>query len=238
MPKVFLVALSGCSSSGKSTIAKTIAQVCPDITLIHEDDFYKHDNEIPFNEKRGISNWDSPEALDLALFERELDSIKETGQISSQLVHNNNVDDISKFDLDSDFLQMLGHKLAPLSRSHRIVLVDGFMIYNSFKLTSKFDLKLFVRAPYEVLKARRNARPGYQTLDSYWVDPPYYFDEFVYDSYKSSHAHLFIDGDVEGSLNPETAAEIKEFINGSQTPLTEALTWATNGICEAVSTAH
>ncbi|CAR29334.1 ZYRO0G06270p [Zygosaccharomyces rouxii] len=238
MANIFLVALSGCSSSGKSTIAKVIAQICPDITLIHEDDFYKHDDEIPFNEKRGISNWDSPEALDLAHFEAELDSIKETGQISSQLVHNNNVDDISKFQLDPNFLQTLRHKLEPISRSTRIVLVDGFMIYNSPKLASKFDLKLFVRAPYEVLKARRNARPGYQTLDSYWVDPPYYFDEFVYDSYRSSHAHLFIDGDVEGSLNPQTAAGIKEFTNGSGTPLTEALTWTTNEICEAVSAAH
>lgn len=133
---------------------------------------------------------------------------------------------------------MLKHKLTEVSRSTRIVLVDGFMIYNSPKLTSKFDLKLFVRAPYEVLKARRNARAGYKTLDSYWVDPPYYFDEFVYDSYKSSHARLFIDGDVEGSLNPQTAADIKEFRNDSDTPLAEALLWATNEICEAISAAH
>lgn len=205
---------------------------------MHEDDFYKHDNEIPFNEKRGISNWDSPEALDLALFKKELDSIKKTGQISSQLVHNNNVDDISKFHLDSNFLNRLKQKLIPISKSAKIFLVDGFMVYNSPELTSRFDLKLFIRAPYEVLKARRNARPGYQTLDSYWIDPPYYFDEFVYDSYKNSHAYLFIDGDVEGVLNPRTAVDIKEFINDSQTPLTEALSWATNEICEAVSTAH
>lgn len=153
-------------------------------------------------------------------------------------MHNNNTDDIAKFNLDPGFLQTLRYKLNAVVKSTTIVLVDGFMIYNSPRLTSKFDLKLFVRAPYEVLKERRSARPGYQTLDSYWVDPPYYFDEFVYDSYKTSHADLFIDGDVEGSLNPQTAAGIKDFNNDSQTSLMEALSWATDEICNAVTTAH
>ncbi|AQZ13915.1 NRK1 (YNL129W) [Zygosaccharomyces parabailii] len=237
MVKMFLVAVSGCSSSGKTTIAKIIAKLCPEITLIHEDDFYKHDEEVPYDEKRHIRNWDSPDALDLTLFGKELDTIKETGEISSQLVHNNNVDDISKFNLDYNFLKSLKMKLSEVSRKWKIVLVDGFMIYNSTALTAKFDLKLFFTAPYEVLKARRNARPGYQTLDSYWVDPPYYFDEFVYKSYKASHEPLFINGNVEGELNPETAPGIKRFVNGSHTLLTHALEWVTDEICKAASAA-
>lgn len=175
--------------------------------------------------------------MDLALFGKELNAIKETGQISSQLVHNNNVDDITKFHLDDDFLETLKQKLSKASRHRNIVLVDGFMIYNSALLTSKFDLKLFFTAPYEVLKARRNARPGYQTLDSFWIDPPYYFDEFVYASYKSSHKHLFINNDVEGDMNPHTALGIKRFVNGSRTSLTQALDWVAEEICEAVSAA-
>lgn len=198
--------------------------------MIHEDDFYKHDEEVPIDEKYGIRNWDSPEALDIPLFEKELDTIKRTGSISSELIHNNNVDDITKFDLKDDFLAQMRRKYDLIHPDVKLVIVDGFMIYNNPSLSSKFDLKILIRAPYDVLKKRRAARPGYQTLDSFWLDPPYYFDEFVYKSYKQAHAHLFILGDIEGELDSSSAKGIKEFKNDENTPIEESVRWTCNEI--------
>lgn len=99
--KVILVALSGCSSSGKTTIAKLTANLFKEATLIHEDDFYKHDKDVPVDSKYNIQNWDSPEALDFKLFGTELDLIKQTGKIATKLIHNDNVDDpFTKFHID------------------------------------------------------------------------------------------------------------------------------------------
>lgn len=208
------------------------SQILPNCILVHEDDFYKHDEEVPIDSKYGIRNWDSPEALDFDLFEKELDIIKRTGNIAHDLIHNNNVDDITKFSLTEKDFKDFAQRYDSINPDIKLVIVDGFMIYNNPKIASKFDLKLFIRAPYEVLKRRRAARSGYQTLDSFWIDPPYYFDEFVYRSYKNSHASLFVDGDVEGELNSSSpiAKDIKEFKNDDNTLMTDALTWTCNEI--------
>lgn len=212
-----------------------MAQLFPHSMLLHEDDFYKHDKEVPLDPKYGIRNWDSPLALDFNLFEKELDFIKRTGQISKELVHNNNVDDIAKFGIQEDFLTNLKQKCASVDPAVKIVIVDGFMIYNNPVITSKFDLKILIRAPYNILKTRRAARPGYQTLDSYWVDPPYYFDEFVYKAYREAHSKLFIDNDVEGQLDSSKADGIKEFFNDDETPIESALQWTSQRIIDFLS---
>ncbi|EJS42016.1 nrk1p [Saccharomyces arboricola H-6] len=230
--KVILVALSGCSSSGKTTIAKLTAKLFAKATLIHEDDFYKHDNDVPVDTKRNIQNWDSPEALDFELFSKELDIIKLTGKISVKLIHNNNVDDpLTKFQIDERVWNDLTAKYNSIdTNKYEVVIVDGFMIFNNNEISKKFDLRILVRAPYEVLKKRRASRKGYQTLDSFWVDPPYYFDEFVYRSYSENHAHLFVNGDVEGLLDPVKAKHIREFRNDGSTPIETSLEW----VCQAI----
>ncbi|KAH3901381.1 related to Nicotinamide riboside kinase [Saccharomycodes ludwigii] len=227
--KVLIVGMSGCSSSGKTTLSKITSEVIPQSILIHEDDFFKHDDQIPIDPKYNIANWDSPDALDIPLFIKELDHIKKTGgcEISNKLIHNNNVDDLQKFNLDSNFLTQLKKKYADLLIKHsnlKIVLVDGFMLFHDDLLRSKFDIKLLFRAKYSTLKKRRGARPGYQTLDSFWVDPPYYFDEFVYKSYYDTHKKLFIDDDVEnGKIRP--IYNISCFDNDDNVNIEEGLEW-------------
>lgn len=220
--RVVLIGISGCSSSGKTTLSKLTSLAIPDAILIHEDDFYKHDDDIPINEKYQIADWDCAEALDLNLFKKELDGIRRSGVIASKLIHNENLDDIRKFNIDQTEWKSLLTKYETISGLEiKIVLVDGFMIFNDKELADKFDVKIFVRAPYSTLKKRRQARAGYQTLDSYWVDPPYYFDEFVYKSYKNEHKHMFIADDVEGKL--KTGTDVLELMNDDDKDINIAL---------------
>ncbi|KAL6944364.1 hypothetical protein ACO0RG_001100 [Hanseniaspora osmophila] len=230
-----IVGLSGASSSGKTTLAKLITQLLPpeNVILIHEDDFFKHDDEVPIDEKYGIANWDCPEALDLASFDEELKLIKLNGTaaISKELIHNNNVDSIDKFELDQTLLEKIKQGFANMiPASCKIIIVDGFMMYQDDVLRSKFDVKLLVRAPYATLKKRRAARPGYQTLESFWVDPPYYFDEFVYKSYKQSHARLFMDDNVESQNGVRPEFGISLFDNDDATPIERGLEWIFNAL--------
>lgn len=228
--RTILVGLSGCSSTGKTTLAKLAAEFIPSAVLIHEDDFYKHDADVPMNEKYNIRDWDSVEALDMELFKKELETIKQTGDVATELIHNNNVDDISKFDLSETFKKQLSDQVKTIDDKINIVIVDGFMLFNRQDISNEFDLRLFIRAPYKTLKKRRNARNGYQTLDSFWVDPPYYFDEFVYKSYAENHKHLFIDDDVEGKLTKEASEIIHSLKNDDDIPIEKALSWVIDQI--------
>ena len=226
--RIILIGLSGCSSSGKTTIAKLTSNLIDKSVLIHEDDFFKHDDQIPIDPKYNIANWDSPAALDLSLFNNELDHIRETGQIKTELIHNNNVDNLEKFQIDPSILDKLKQKYSTIDPNLKIVLVDGFMLFNNNDIRSKFDIKILIRAPYEQLKKRRAARSGYQTLDSFWIDPPYYFDEFVYKSYSETHSALFINNDVEGQLNPVNSFDINDFMNSDDVPIEKTLEWVCN----------
>ncbi|CAL9727910.1 nicotinamide riboside kinase [Monosporozyma unispora] len=226
--KVVLIGLSGCSSTGKTTIAKLTAELVNQSTLIHEDDFYKHDDEVPIDPKRNIANWDSPEALDFPLFRKELGHIRESGDIKTELIHNNNVDDLKKFKIKPEILENLKQNYSAIDSNLKIVIVDGFMMFNDPEVRSKLDIKILIRAPYEQLKQRRAARLGYQTLDSFWVDPPYYFDEFVYKSYAETHGPLFINNDVEGHLDPVKASDIQDFMNSDEVAIEQTLQWVCN----------
>jgi nicotinamide/nicotinate riboside kinase len=124
--------------------------------------------------------------------------------------------------------------------SHRdteivVTFVDGFLLYNDPSVVKELDMSLLVRAPYEKLKARREARSGYVTLEGipshteltsgFWEDPPGYFDNIVWKWYVKDHQHLFENGDVSGAL-------LQDKVLSLQTPaqldlnMQELLVWA------------
>jgi nicotinamide/nicotinate riboside kinase len=46
-----------------------------------------------------------------------------------------------------------------------LCLVDGFLLYSDPIVVKELDIRLLVRAPYEKLKTRREARSGYVTIE-------------------------------------------------------------------------
>jgi nicotinamide/nicotinate riboside kinase len=44
-PKAVVVAISGCSSSGKTTLSRLLRDIFPDSFILHADDFYKPETE-------------------------------------------------------------------------------------------------------------------------------------------------------------------------------------------------
>lgn len=43
--RALIVALSGCSSSGKTTLARILRDIFPSTFILHEDDFYRPEAE-------------------------------------------------------------------------------------------------------------------------------------------------------------------------------------------------
>lgn len=79
-------------------------------------------------------------------------------------------------------------------RRPKVILVDGFMMFQNDKLLHLLDVKILFTASYETLKRRRESRKGYNTVAGFWVDPPNYFDDFVWPEYFKNHQRFLNSG--------------------------------------------
>lgn len=43
--KAVIIGISGCSSSGKTTLSRLLRDIFPNTFVLHEDDFYRPENE-------------------------------------------------------------------------------------------------------------------------------------------------------------------------------------------------
>lgn len=190
-----LVGIGGPLSSGKTTVACALHLIVPKSTLVHLDDFYYPDHQIPVGND-GNQNWDCAEAIDWTKFRNYISEIRESG---GKVLPMKTLEMDSELVLSSDEIAML--RLEVSFGNCHLVFVDGFMLFHEEDIMLLFDVKLFFRAPYKVLKTRRENRLGYNTVAGFWTDPPNYFDTTVWPEFVRSHLRLFVDGDVEGVLS-------------------------------------
>ncbi|KAF9430367.1 ribosylnicotinamide kinase [Podila epigama] len=159
-------------------------------TLIHQDDFYLPENQLPIDPKTGLANWDCPQAIDFEALIQTLTYIRAHGDFPAgfnSLEEKNpvgskeNSTPIPQATLDT----LRDHIMTkiPSDRETKFVIVDGFMLFVNEHLCDTLDIKFFLSAPYSVLKERRESRKGYATLEGYWEDPPGYFDDIVWPNY-------------------------------------------------------
>lgn len=202
--KALLIGISGVSSSGKTTLARILRDVFPKTFVLHEDDFYKTDTEIPVN--NGVVDWDCIESLNMPALEQALTFIRSNGKLPPDLVSKEDLNSVGEFQVDAAEIAKWKdeiHRSLPGDRSMPIAIIEGFLLFSEDmkKVRDLFDVKLFLRTDYKTAKRRREARSGYVTLETFWEDPPGYVDDVVWPNYVKDHAFLFHNGDVEGSIN-------------------------------------
>ncbi|KAK3321437.1 nicotinamide riboside kinase 1 [Cercophora scortea] len=85
--KAIIIGISGCSSSGKTTLARILRDIFPNTFILHEDDFYKAEEELPI--KNGLVDWDCPEAISMPDMEAALSHIRTTGEFPVSFLRSN-----------------------------------------------------------------------------------------------------------------------------------------------------
>ncbi|KAM0706514.1 hypothetical protein Q7P35_005841 [Cladosporium inversicolor] len=209
--KCLLVGLSGPSSSGKTTIARLLRDILPNAFILHEDDFYKTDAEIPLSKQHNLSDWDCLESINLPALESALNHIKIHGTLPSDLESKEDQNSVGEVNVDAALVERLKQRVASLGVGDvRVAIVDGFLLYSREMVAVRdaFDVKLFLRTDYETAKRRREARSGYVTLEGFWADPPGYVDKIVWPNYVKDHKYLFHDENVEGEVNEKLVNEL------------------------------
>lgn len=239
-PSTLLVGLSGVSSSGKTTLARLLRDILPNTFILHEDDFYWPDNQIPV--RNGIHDWDCLEAIDLSKLASALKYIKQYGCPPPGIDSKEDKNSVGQCDVDHtvvEHLKLAGAAKSSHSQAPRIAIMDGFLLYSQTmkEVRNLLDLKIFLRTDYKTAKARREARSGYVTVEGFWEDPPGYVDDVVWPNYVKDHSFLFKNGDVEGEYDMQAChdAGILPLSGNAQNNMTKTLEWAYQAIQDALA---
>ncbi|EGV60663.1 ribosylnicotinamide kinase [Yamadazyma tenuis] len=228
--KIIIVGISGPSSSGKTTVTKNLLNLL-DCQILHQDDFYFPDDQIPVDHKTGEQNWDHPDSIDFDKFITYIQKVKAGEEFPEKI---DTLEPDINLKLSAQEITELKAKLQNQLKGVKIVLVDGFMLFHDKTLVDLFDLKLFYYSTYDCLKSRRANRKGYSTIAGFWVDPPNYFDDYVWPAYASFHKHLFTHADVNNTLNEHALVDLKirAYKNDDNSNITEMVSWSIEQILD------
>lgn len=241
---VLMLGLSGLSSSGKTTLGRLLQRIFAGTTLLHQDDFYLADAEIPVDAASGLADWDCAGSLDFARMRAallhirahdgalpaDLDSIQAGNSVGPAVVAEAVVERL---------VAEVGERVERWKSEGRrggrrkLVIVDGFLLFHQGSVVEDcFDAKVLLRASYEKAKQRREARTGYVTIEGFWEDPPGYFDKIVWPNYVREHSYLFENDDITGRLKPEVVQQRRiQAPDDADMPMDQILPWAVELLC-------
>jgi len=192
--------------------------LAPHAFIIHEDDFYKTDAEIPVvrvADGRDLQDWDCLESVDLEGLKAMLEYVKQTGKVMEGFESKEDKNEVGVVDVDPDIVEVWKGRFAKLlgeaKGGARIAIIDGFLLFSEDMIAIRelFDVRMLLRTDHATVKRRREARKGYVTLEGFWEDPENYVDLIVWPNYVKDHSFLFEGGDVEGELESETCGKLE-----------------------------
>lgn len=139
-----IIGISGASASGKSLLANTIVNELgsDQVAVISEDSYYKHLPHIPF-EERAKMNFDHPDALDHELLVNHLKQLQQGLSV-----------EVPRYDFAL-------HQRKEDTRAigqHRIIVLEGILLFVDPDLRNLMDIRIFMDAPLDVCLVRRLKR--------------------------------------------------------------------------------
>lgn len=149
-----VVGICGGTGSGKSTLAERIRDTFSDeCVYIQMDSYYKNNAHMEYEERCKV-NYDHPDAFDTDLFINQIQELKAGHAV-----------DIPQYDFTVHLRKVEKKHIEP----KRIIILEGILLFESTKLTSLMDMKIFVDTDADVRILRRAIRDVNErgrTLDS------------------------------------------------------------------------
>ena len=158
--KPLLIGIAGGSGSGKSTVARKIAEALTpaSVAFIDMDAYYRNHVELTLEERRRV-NWDHPDAFDLDLLSHQLGALA-SGEPVQKPVYN--------------FVTHLRDDRTETIPAADVVVVDGILLFVDERVRDLCDVKVFVDTDADVRLIRRirrdmkrRGRPLEEILDQY-----------------------------------------------------------------------
>ncbi|MEQ6123406.1 uridine kinase [Pseudotenacibaculum sp. MALMAid0570] len=141
---MLIIGIAGGTGSGKTTVVNQIINELPadEVCVISQDSYYKATDDLSYEERTKI-NFDHPRAIDFELLIEHITDLK-AGKIIEQPIYS--------------FVTHNRTKDTVKTHPRKVVIIEGILIFNSEKLRSLFDIKIFVHADADERLIRRVRR--------------------------------------------------------------------------------
>lgn len=150
-----IIGIAGGTGSGKSTLANRLVENFgqDEISIIRHDNYYKSQDDIPFEERVGV-NYDHPDAFESELLCKHIHALKKGKSVHVPIY------DFTKHTRSDRFIVI---NPAP------VIIVEGILIFAEPKLCDLMNIKVFVDTDADVRVLRRinrDVRKRGRTLES------------------------------------------------------------------------
>lgn len=143
-PDPLVIGIAGGSGSGKTTVAQEILNCvgADRIAFLQHDSYYKDLSGLPPVQRAEI-NFDHPNSLETELLRQHILSLRD-----GNVVH------IPIYNFSTDHRTDQTFSVEP----HRVILVEGILIFSDAELRKLFDIKIFVDTDPDIRFIRRLER--------------------------------------------------------------------------------
>ena len=148
MLKPLIIGIAGGSGSGKSTVAKNVAEMLTtsSVAFLDMDAYYKNFTSLSLDERRKL-NWDHPDAFDYDLLCSHLDALSKRKAIQKP---------------EYDFVTHLRSKEETRVEPGDVVVIDGILLFVDERVRDLCDVKVFVDADADIRLIRRIERDTHE----------------------------------------------------------------------------
>jgi len=153
--RTLIIGVAGGSGSGKTTIARRIAEgLAPArAAVVDMDAYYRHRPDLTFEQRKAM-NWDHPDALDVELFVQQVDALARGEAIDKPV-----------YDYSTHLRSQHSERIPPAD----VVIVDGILLFTDERLRARCDLKVFVDTDADerlIRRLRRDVEERGRPLDT------------------------------------------------------------------------
>src|SRR3954470_11202992 len=144
MLKPLIIGIAGGSGSGKSTVARNVADhlTTSSVAFIDMDAYYKNFTALSLDERRKL-NWDHPDAFDYDLLFAQLDALSKRQAVAKP---------------EYDFVTHLRSRNATRIEPADVIVIDGILLFVDERVRDLCDVKVFVDAEADIRLIRRIER--------------------------------------------------------------------------------
>jgi uridine kinase len=144
MLKPLIIGIAGGSGSGKSTVARNVAEhlTTSSVAFIDMDAYYKNFTALSLDERRKL-NWDHPDAFDYDLLCSHLNALSMREAIEKP---------------EYDFVTHLRRAEPTRVEPADVVVIDGILLFVDERVRELCDVKVFVDAEADIRLIRRIER--------------------------------------------------------------------------------
>jgi uridine kinase len=139
-----IVGVAGGSGSGKSTVARKVAELLTDVAVaqVSMDAYYRNMSHLTFDERKRL-NWDHPDVIDMELLGDQLEALAGGAAVERPVY---------------DFTTHLRAPRTERVPNADVVLVDGILLFWNSRVRALCELKVFVDVEADIRLIRRIRR--------------------------------------------------------------------------------